>query len=216
MWMSGNCIHPQIEIAGIGIVSLNEFRSKYDGGLYRTSDFALKGDCRFSLYKRNDYGTDTLNMEWVDIYYEDLNLNHPCTTLTKDFNHRYMGYYKLKPISYSWTGTCPQENEIAWKFKIDLIENKVKMYKDISEDKLGTLYATREMCEKANTTTIVTFDKPKEVEKIVSFEITLGVKVSVDSNEEDAIAAAMKRIRTCDDEILFDSCVSCSDYPNQE
>jgi hypothetical protein len=31
--------------------------------------------------------------------------------------------------------------------------------------------------------------------------------------EEDAIIKAMNNVRTCDDEVLFDSCISCTDYP---
>jgi hypothetical protein len=211
-----------LEIAGIGKVSSYKFLNDYKGGLYKTLNLALQNDEDYTLF-RNGHNENILNIGCIaDIYYDDLNLTHPCTTLEFEYvrvnSYVNTTHFRLKPISYYWDGTKTQRYEIKWKFQFDLIDNKIKMYEGGRnyEDKLGKLYATKEMCENDNKPTIVRFDnKPKEVEKIVTFEITLGVKVDSSSNEEDAISAAMYKIRTCDDEVLFESCVSCTTYPNK-
>lgn len=216
-----------LEIAGIGKVSSYKFLNDYKGGLYKTLNLALENNKNYSLFIHG-YNEDILNIGCIaDIDYDDLNLTHPCTTLDFEFvcvnSYVNTTHFRLKPISYYWDGTQPKRYEINWKFKFDLIDNKIKMYKGSSvyEDKLGKLYATREMCEQANKPTIVRFDsKPKQVEKIVTFEITTRVKVNANGmpecEEEDAIIKAMNNIRTCADEVLFGACVSCSTYPNKK
>lgn len=104
---------------------------------------------------------------------------------------------------------------------VEITKNGTRCYiEEETRQRIGKdLFFTRQNAIDKFNPKVYTFDyeeqETKEVEKIVTFEITLGVKVNSNSNEEDTIAAAMDRLRTCDDEVLFDSCISCKNHPNQ-
>ena len=178
-----------LEIAGIGEVSSYKLLNEYKGGLYKTLNIALQNNENYSLFRKG-YNENILNIGCIaDIDYDDLNLTHPCTTLDFEYvrvnSYINATHFRLKPISYYWDGTKTKQYEINWKFQFDLVENKVQMYKGGCcdyEDKLGKLYATREMCEKTNKPTIVRFDKQKEKEFNFTFRAT--VRIEGDSFED--------------------------------
>lgn len=207
-----------LEIAGIGEVSSSELLNEYKGGLYETLNIALRNNENDSLY-RHGYNEHILNIGWfTDIYYDDLNLTHSCTTL--ELEDVYVNrccvrptHFHLKPISYYWDGTQTQRYGINWKFQFDLVENKVKMYKGghcDNEDKLGKLYATREMCEKANKPTIVTFAEEKKptTKKIVTFEIKAVVEVEEDEDYDVIVETAVKQIKNAPNKTLCETYTS--------
>lgn len=173
-----------LEIAGIGKVSSYKLLDDYEGGLYKTINLALENNENHSLYIHG-YNEHILNIGCIaDIYYGDLNLTHHCTTL--ELEDVYVNrccvsptHFHLKPISYYWDGTKSQRYEINWKFKFDLINNEVRMYKGghcDNEDKLGKLYATREMCDNDNKPAIVKFsdieNKKENEDKEITFKVT--------------------------------------------
>ena len=181
------------------------------GLLYLTEEDACTQTNNY-IYK---YNWEDFRLKWADIEFNNLNLRNYKFGLVKN---RDKGYLTYQVRSWYWNGTTACAKYFAEKFQFDFANNISLEYSDVESDyNKYKLYATKEMCENDNKPTIVRFDnKPKEVEKIVTFEITLGVKVNSNSNEEDAISAAMNRLRTCDDEVLFDACVSCKTHPSQE
>lgn len=207
-----------LEIAGIGKVSSYKLLDDYKGGLYKTMNLALRNDKDYTLF-RHGYNEHILNIGCIaDINYDDLNLTHPCTTLEFEYvrvdSYVNATHFRLKPISYYWDGTQTQRYEINWKFKFDLIDNKIKMYKGSSdyEDKLGKLYATREMCEQANKPTIITFDKPHKTAKLVTFELTTRVVIDDDCDDDCAIYEAIQKFNRGETNgICYDTCVNVQD-----
>ena len=201
-----------LEIAGIGEVSSYKLLDEYKGGLYETLNIALRNDENDSLY-RHGYNEHILNIGCIaDIYYDDLNLDHSSTTL--EFEYVRLGSYvnathfRLNPISYYWDGTQTKRYEINWKFKFNLVENKVQMYKGGCcnyEDKLGKLYATREMCERANKPTIVTFadEKKPTTKKVVTFTMKAVVEVEDGLDDQTIVNLAYKQLKTDDGELLI-------------
>lgn len=201
-----------LEIAGIGEVSSYKLLNEYKGGLYRTLNLALENDENLLLY-RHGYNENVLHIGCIaDIYYDDLNLDHSSTTL--EFEYVRLGSYvnathfRLKPISYYWDGTQTKRYEINWKFKFNLVENKVQMYKGGCcnyEDKLGKLYATREMCEKENTPKIVTFadEKKPTTKKVVTFTMKAVVEVEDGLDDQTIANIAYKQLKTDDGELLI-------------
>ena len=206
-----------LEIAGIGQVSSYKLLNEYKGGLYRTLNIALQNDENYSLF-RHGYNENILNIGRItDIYYDDLNITHPCTTLEFEFARidSYVGatHFHLKPISYYWDGTQTKRYEINWKFQFDLVENKVQMYKGgccENEDKLGKLYATREMCEQANKPTIVTFAEEKKptTKRVVTFEIKAVVEVEEDEDYDVIVETAVKQIKNAPNKTLCETYTS--------
>lgn len=201
----------KLEIAGMGVVGKCQIDALC-GLLYLTEEDACKLTSNY-IYR---YTYSDFNIGWANIMFNNLNLRNNKFSLVKNTKMCYLNFYAK---SWCWDGTKPCGKYFARRFQFDFADNISVEYSDLENDKFNQqkLYATKEMCENDNKPTIVRFDnKPKQVEKIVTFEITLGVKVNPNSNEEDAISAAMNRLRTCDDEVLFDACVSCKTYPNQE
>lgn len=199
-----------LEIAGMGVLGMSEI-SDICGMLYLTEEDACAQTNNY-IYK---YCYEDFKLQWANIAFGDLSLRNNKFSLVKSNDFCYLNY---KTMSWYWNGTKACAKHFVRKFQYDFANNTSVEYSDMESDyNKYELYATNEMCENDNKPTIVRFDnKPKQVEKIVTFEITLGVKVNSNTNEEDAIAAAMNKIRTCDDEVLFDACVSCKTHPNQE
>lgn len=200
----------KLEIAGMGVVGNSQIVSLC-GVLYLTEEDACALTSNY-IYK---YCYEDFKIQWANIAFSDLSLRNNKFSLVKSNDFCYLNY---KTMSWYWNGTKACAKHFVRKFQYDFANNISVEYSDIESDyNKYKLYATNEMCENDNKPTIVRFDnKPKQVEKIVTFEITLGVKVNQNTNEEDAIAKAMDKIRTCDDEVLFDACVSCKTHPNQE
>ena len=205
----------RIEIAGLGEMS-NDGLLSLNGYMYSNMEDALN--------QRNEIASHinhpSIDVLWAKINASDLNFKHESVSVSTPYNNTYRPF---TAHSWYWDGTKAVRKCVSGerKFYYNFLENRIVEYGRSEIDKLGTLYATKEMCEKANTPTIVRFDsKPKQVEKIVTFEITLGVTVGrsemPECEEEDAIVAAMNRLRTCDDEVLFDACVSCTDMPSRK
>lgn len=201
----------KLEIAGMGVVGKCQIDA-ICGVLYLTEEDACAQTSNYIYaHKYSDF-----KLAWAGITLDDLSLINNKFSLVESADKCYLNYYAK---SWCWDGTKACGKYFARRFQFDFANNISVEYSDIENDKFNQqkLYATKEMCENDNKATIVRFDnKPKEVEKIVTFEITLGVKVNSNSNEEDAISEAMNRLRTCDDEVLFDACVSCKTHPNQE
>lgn len=206
-----------LEIAGLGEVSSYKFLDDYKGGLYKTMSPALQNNKDHTLF-RYGYNEHILNIGRIaDIDYDDLNLTHSWTTLEFEdvcldsyFNAT---HFRLKPISYYWDGTKTQRYEVNWKFKFDLINNKVIMYKGgicNNEDKLGHLYATRERCEQANKPTIVTFAEKKKptTKKVVTFEIKAVVEVEEDEDYDVIVETAVKQIKNAPNKTLCETYTS--------
>lgn len=206
-----------LEIAGIGEVSSYKLLNEYKGGLYRTLNIALQNNENYSLFRKG-YNENIFNIGCIaDIDYDDLNLTHPCTTLDFEYvrvnSYVNASHFCLKPISYYWDGTQTKRYEINWKFKFDLVENKVQMYKGGCcdyEDKLGKLYATKEMCEKANKPTIVTFadDKKPTTKRVVTFEIKVVVEVEEDEDYDVIVETAVKQIKNAPNKTLCETYTS--------
>lgn len=203
----------KIEIAGIGEMTINKFESDLHGRLYSNMDFALRNN--HPIYSRNEWvgGSACLYLYFANIHIDDLNLNTDKATFERIYGKpNKHNDLVLKTISYSWTGTCTQKNEIHWKFRIDLINKCVTCYHDQDEDKLGKLYATREMCEQANKPTIITFDKPKKTTKLVTFEVTTRVVVDADGDDAAAIEEAINKFKRDEiNGICFETCVEVRD-----
>lgn len=200
----------KLEIAGMGVLGMCQIDA-ICGVLYLTEEDACAQTSNY-IYAHT---YSDFKLKWAGITLNDLSLRNNKFSLEKTNDFCYLNY---KTMSWYWNGTKACAKHFVLKFQYDFANNISVEYSDVESDyNKYKLYATKEMCENDNKATIVRFDnKPKEVEKIVTFEITLGVKVNSNSNEEDAISAAMDRLRTCDDEVLFDACVSCKTYPNQE
>jgi hypothetical protein len=207
-----------LEIAGIGEVSSYKLLNEYKGGLYKTLNLALRNDEEYSLFIHG-YNENILNIGCIaDISYDDLNFTHSCTTLEFEYvrvnSYVNTTHFRLKPISYYWDGTQTKRYEIHWKFKFDLIDNKIKMYKGSDyEDSLGKLYATIDMCEKENKPTIITFDKksPKTA-KLVTFELTTRVVIDADGDDDAAIEEAINKFKRGETNgVCFDTCVNVQD-----
>lgn len=199
----------RLEIAGIGVVGKTQIQDLC-GVLYLTEEDACAQTGNY-IYSHT---YSDFELRWAGISLNDLSLRNKKFSLVRNENKCYLNFYAR---SWYWNGTKACGKYFANKFQFDFANNISVEYSDIeSEYNNYELYATKEMCENNNKPTIVRFDnKSKQVEKIVTFEITLGVKVNQNTNEEDAIAKAMDKIRTCDDEVLFDACVSCKTNPNQ-
>lgn len=197
----------KLEIAGMGVVGKCQIDALC-GVLYLTEEDA----CKLTSNYIYTHTYSDFKLAWAGITLDDLSLRNNKFSLVNSNDFCYLNY---KTMSWYWNGTKACAKHFVRKFQFDFANNISVEYSDMESDyNKYKLYATKEMCENDNKATIVRFDnKPKEVEKIVTFEITLGVKVNSNSNEEDAISAAMNRLRTCDDEVLFDSCISCTDYP---
>lgn len=210
----------KLEIAGIGEVWSSKLLDEYEGGLYKTLNLALRNNENYSLFIRG-YNENILNIGWfADIDYDDLNLTHPCTTLEFESvrvnSYVNATHFRLKPISYYWDGTQTKRYEINWKFQFDLVNNEMKMYKGgfcDYEDKLGKLYATIDMCEKANKPTIITFDKKSQkTAKLVTFELTTRVVIDADGDNDAAIEAAINKFKRGETNgICFETCVDVQD-----
>lgn len=205
----------KLEIAGMGVVGKSQIYALC-GLLYLTEEDACAQTSNY-IYK---YNWEDFYLRWANIMFNDLNLRNSKFSLVKNGDKSYLNFYAK---SWCWDGTKPCGKYFARRFQFDFANNVSVEYSDCENDKFNQekLYATKEMCEDDNKPTIVRFDnKPKEVEKIVTFEITTRVKVNENGmpecEEEDAIIKAMKNIRTCDDEVLFGACVSCSTYPNKK
>ena len=202
----------KLEIAGIGVVGLSYIYS-VSGMLYLTEEDACAQTSNY-IYK---YNWEDFYLRWANIMFNDLHLRNNKFGLVRSTDKCYLNFYAK---SWCWDGTKPCGKYFARRFQFDFANNISVEYSDCENDKFNQqkLYATKEMCENDNKPTIVRFDnKPKQVEKIVTFEITTKVMVNVNDmhecEEEDAIIKAMNNVRTCDDEVLFDSCISCTDYP---
>ena len=204
----------ELEIAGMGVVGKSQIDALC-GLLYLTEEDACAQTSNY-IYK---YKWEDFYLRWANIMFNDLRLRNNKFSLARNANKCYISFYTE---SWYWNGTKPCGKYFARKFQYDFVSNISVEYSDIESDYNNyTLYATKEMCENDNKPTIVRFDsKPKQVEKIVTFEITTRVKVNANGmpecEEEDAIIKAMKNIRTCDDEVFFGACVSCSTYPNKK
>ena len=207
----------KLEIAGIGIVGLSDIYSVC-GMLYLTEEDACAQTSNY-IYK---YNWADFKISWANIMFNDLCLRNNKFSLVRDQNKCYIN---LQARSWYWNGTKACSKYFERRFQYDFSRNIPIEYSGCESENnkfnQQKLYATKEMCENGNKPTIVRFDnKPKEVEKIVTFEFTTRVKVNVNGmpecEEEDAIIKAMKNIRTCDDEVLFGACVSCSTYPNKK
>lgn len=200
----------RLEIAGIGVVGKSQIKDLC-GVLYLTEEDACAQTSNYIYaHKYSDF-----KLKWVGITLNDLSLRNNKFSLVQNKNKCYANFYTM---SWYWDGTKACSKYFERRFQYDFANNIPIEYSNCESENnkfnQQGLYATKEMCENDNKPTIVRFDnKPKEVEKAVTFEITLGVKVNSNSNEEDAISAAMDKLRTCDDEVLFDACISCTDYP---
>lgn len=219
-----NYVHPtelRLEIAGMGIIGKSQIKA-LDGILYLTEEDAC-ARTPYYIYRTNSYNDvlfDDFQLKWAAITLNDLSLRNNKFSLIKSTDKAYRNYYAK---SWCWDGTKACGKYFARRFQFDFVNNISVEYSDIENDKFNQqkLYATKEMCENDNKPTVVRFDnKPKQVEKIVTFEITTKVVVNVNDmpecEKEDAIIKAMNNVRTCDDEVLFDACVSCTNYPYQE
>lgn len=202
-----------IDIAGIGEMTIDKFGTDFDGSLYSNMDSALCGNCNGTIYSRYQFGGACLYLYFANIHLDDLNLKTNKATFERIYGKPNVhNDLVIKPISYSWTGTCVQKNEIKWKFRIDLINKCVRCYHEKCEDNLGQLYATREMCEQANKPTIVTFDKPQKTAKLVTFEVTTIVVVDADEDDDAAIEEAINKFNRGETNgICFDTCVNVQD-----
>lgn len=204
----------KLEIAGMGVVGMSKIKDLC-GVLYLTEEDA----CALTSNYIYNHTYSDFKFKWAGIALNDLSLRNNKFSLFKSTDKCYLNFYAK---SWFWNGTKACGKYFANKFQFDFANNISVEYSDIESDyNKYKLYATKEMCEHDNKPTIVRFDnKPKQVEKIVTFEITTSVKVNVsdmpECEEEDAISAAMNNVRTCDDEVLFDACVSCKTHPNQE
>ena len=195
----------QIELAGIGILSKLDF-DKRKGMLYSTEKNAIEQ--KNNIY---DYRYNSLSLNWTYIQFNDLNTYSKKFSLSDNPNSPFRQLY---PQSWFWDGTRAVNKIFSLRFRFDLVNNTWIEFPDCnSEFNSYKLYATKEMCESDNTPKIVRFENNsnKKVEKVVKFEITTLVKVDVSDVDENAIVAAMDKIRNCDDEILIASCVSCTD-----
>jgi hypothetical protein len=202
----------RLEIAGMGVLGKSQIDALY-GVLYLTEEDA----CTQTSYYIYSHKYSDFNLKWADIALNDLSLRNNKFSIVKDCDKSYHNYYAK---SWCWNGTKACGKYFARRFQFDFANNISVEYSDIENDKFNQqkLYATKEMCENDNKPTIVRFDnKPKQVEKIVTFEITTKVMVNVNNvpecEEKDAIIKAMNNVRACDDEVLFDACISCTDYP---
>lgn len=189
-----------IEVAGLGEMGPYQFTKEFDGGLYLKMDDARTNNTNNRVY--NEYSTHSVfNMMSFGIYLDSLNLDNSTFSFNEVISYDYCTQYiKLIPIAYSWTGTCTQRNEIAWKCKIDLIDNKVRCYyKGVCEyeDKLGKLYPTKELCEKDNEIQVITFPKKeaKKTKKLVTFQVTTTVEVEDDTDDETIVEMAAVKIK---------------------
>ena len=204
----------KLEIAGIGVVGLSYIYSVC-GMLYLTEEDACAQANNY-IYK---YNWEDFKIDWANIMFNDLRLTNNKFSLVRNMDKCYLSFYAK---SWYWNGTKACAKCFAQRFQFDFAKSVSVEYADCEREfSKYKLYATKEMCEDDNKPTIVRFDKkPKQVEKIVTFEITTKVVVNVNDmpecEEEDAIIKAMKNIRTCDDEVLFGACVSCSTYPNKK
>lgn len=201
----------ELEIAGMGVVGMSQIRDLC-GVLYLTEEDACAQTSNY-IYT---YTYSDFKLEWSGIAWNDLSLRNYKFGLVKSNDYCYLNF---QAMSWYWNGTKACAKHFVRKFQFDFANNATVEYSDCeSEYNNYKLYATKEMCERDNKPSIIRFDnKPKQVEKIVTFEITTKVKVNVNDmpecEEEDAITKAMEKIRTCDDEVLFESCTSCTDYP---
>jgi len=202
----------RLEIAGMGVLGNSQIDALC-GVLYLTEEDA----CALTSNYIYTHTYSDFKLKWANIMFNNLNLRNNKFSLVKNGDKSYINFYVK---SWCWDGTKPCGKYFARRFQFDFAKNVSVEYSDCENDKFNQqkLYATKEMCENDNKPTIVRFDnKPKQVEKIVTFEITTKVKVNVNDmpecEEEDAIIKAMKNVRTCDDEVLFDACISCTDYP---
>lgn len=203
----------KLEIAGMGVVGMSQIDA-ICGVLYLTEEDACAQTNNY-IYK---YCWEDFKLQWANIAFSDLSLRNNKFSLVKSNDFCFLSY---QTMSWYWNGTKACAKHFVRKFQYDFANNISVEYSDIESDhNKYKLYATNEMCENDNKPTIVRFDnKPKQVEKIVTFEITTKVVVNVNDmpecEEEDAIIKAMNNVRTCDDEVLFDACVSCKTHPNQ-
>lgn len=210
-----NYVNPtelRLEIAGMGVVGKSQIKALC-GVLYLTEEDA----CAQTINYIYEHTFSDFKLKWVGITLNDLSLKNNKFSIVKDSNKSYLNYYAK---SWYWDGTKACSKYFERRFQFDFANNISIEYSYVENDKFNQqkLYATKEMCERDNKPSIVRFDnKPKQVEKIVTFEITTKVKVNVNDmpecEEEDAIIKAMNNVRTCDDEVLFDACISCTDYP---
>ena len=201
----------RLEIAGMGVVGKTQIKDLC-GVLYLTEEDA----CALTSNLIYAYTSSDFKVKWANITLNDLSLKNKKFSLIRSEDKPYINFYAK---SWYWNGTKACGKYFANKFQFDLANNISVEYSDIESDyNKYELYATKEMCENNNKPTIIRFDnKPKQVEKIVTFEITTKVMVNVNDmpecEEEDAIMQAMTNIRNCTDDILYDSCISCTDYP---
>lgn len=201
----------RLEIAGMGVVGKSQIKALC-GVLYLTEEDA----CAQTINYIYEHAFSDFKLKWVGITLNDLSLKNNKFSIVKDSDKSYLNYYAK---SWYWDGTKACSKYFERRFQYDFATNNPVEYSDVESDYNNyKLYATKEMCECDNKPSIVRFDnKPKQVEKIVTFEITTKVKVNVNDmpecEEEDAIIKAMNNVRTCDDEVLFDACISCTDYP---
>ena len=201
----------KLEIAGMGVLGTSQIDALY-GVLYLTEEDA----CALTSNYIYSHRYSDVKLKWANIALNDLSLRNNKFSLVNSNDYCFLTY---KTMSWYWDGTKACAKHFVRKFQFDFANNISVEYSDIESDyNKYKLYATKEMCENDNKPTIVRFDnKPKQVEKIVTFEITTKVKVNVNDmsecEEEDAIIKAMEQVRICDDEVLFDSCISCTDYP---
>jgi hypothetical protein len=201
-----------IEVAGIGEISSYEFSKDIDGKLYLKMDDARTNN-EHRVY--NEYSNySVFDMRSFSIYLSSLNLDNSYFSFDEVMGYDYCTpYIKLLPIAYSWTGTCAQRNEIAWKCRIDLINNKVRCYvKGVCEyeDKLGKLYPTKALCEQDNEIQVITFPK-KEVQKtkkVVTFQVTTTVEVEVDTDDETIVEMAAVKIKNESKKNICETCTS--------
>lgn len=202
-----------VEVAGLGEMSSSDFCNKLKGDLYLGKNDALLHNSN-KVYRTYQFADAELYMYFADINLGDLNIDNPYTTFEYKYGERYChNDLILKPVSYYWTGTCAEKREINWKFRINLIDNCVDIFHDEYEDKLGTLYATKPMCEEANKPTIVTFDKKSgKTAKLVTFELTTRVVIDDDCDDDCAIEEAIRKFKRGETNgICYDTCVDVQD-----
>ncbi len=204
----------KVEIAGIGVVSNHDLKRMR--GVICTNETDACNQTN-TIY---DYCfADNLKLGWAKITLNDLNTKSSKFNL---FDNPDYGVKKLYVRSWYYDGTRATCVVSHCKFQYDFINNRSVEFANLDSTlNKYTLYATREMCERANTPTIVRFElEPEQVEKIVTFEFTTSVKVNVNGmpecEEEDAITAAMEKIRTCSDEVFLDACVACTSRPTKK
>lgn len=191
----------RIEIAGLGEMDSNGLLS-LDGYLYSNMEDALKQKNEIASHTNNP----CVNVLWAKINVNDLNFKHKSMSVFIPYRNTCRPF---QAYSWYWDGTRAVRECVNGKrkFYYDFLENRIVEYGNSKIDSLGTLYATAEACEKANTPKIVRFNaNPKKCEVVVRFEITKKVTLTDDCDECEAILQGVKMIKSMSEDELYDEC----------